>query len=148
MFSARTVIVQVLLVTAALLSGGTAFAQKLYRCGNNFSQTPCSGEATGKPLPSAANSVTVNADKGLNACTSAVLVNMDVPTTHRASIESAVRGKSASISYANQPVVARSYLVSVAIRDAVGSKVGAKAVNCYLSEDEQRVLKVEPSKGP
>ncbi len=133
-----------LLMLVASTCSTQAFAQKLYRCGNQFSQTPCSGEAVGKALPSAAITTSGDGKQGVTTCSKAFIQSLSLPDSHSAEVESATRGKAAAIEYANQPMVARTIDVSVSVRNGLGSKVGARNATCYLSEDEQRVLKFTP----
>lgn len=133
-------------VLTALTLSMPASAQKLYRCGNQFSQTPCSGEAVGQALPNGAIKATLGdgMQGGGATCGKALLKTLSLPDTHTAEIESATRGKAATIEFANQPIVARTFDVSIAMRNGLGSKVGTRSATCFVSEDEQRVLKLTP----
>ncbi len=131
------------LVLAALaLHSLPAAAQKLYRCGNSFSQTPCAADAISKPLPNDTVKGGGDTKQGHNACVEMMRKSLNLPDSHTVTIESAKRGKTETIQYAEQTLVARTYIVSAAIRNAMGNKTGEQTTMCYLSEDEQRVLKV------
>lgn len=133
-----------LLLSGALLLSTPAFGQKLYRCGNNFSQTPCSSDGTGKTLPNAAIATSTENKQGVSSCGKAMIKLLNLPDTHSADIEAATRGKTTTIEYAGQPMVARTVAISVSVRNALGTKLGLRSATCYLSEDEQRVLKLTP----
>ena len=51
----RTMHIKLFFVLAMLVThAGPAAAQKMYKCGSTFSQTPCSPDAATKSLPSGA----------------------------------------------------------------------------------------------
>jgi hypothetical protein len=99
-------------------------AQQMYRCGSTYSQTPCSPTAT------------------------ATRTRSDVPPDNAGGSQSgAACAASASraevIQYSGQPVVALRYDLSITTVSPAGVWLAARAYSCYLSEDQQRILKFE-----
>jgi len=125
-----------------LLLPGVCAAQQLYRCGSTFSQTPCATAASAVRVPSGAAPDAPPASQPKELCSAATVGVMQLPDANMARVESVVKGSSEAIQYAGQPMVARTYLVSVNVANACGMYAGAKVHTCYVSEDEQRVLKV------
>ena len=50
-----------------------------------------------------------------------------------------------TIEYANTPMVAKEYVVSVNAKNSYGAYIGAKPYFCYLNESESNVLAVSES---
>jgi hypothetical protein len=117
-------------------------AQSLYRCGNTYSQTPCAAAASAVRLSPGAAPETPAATQPRELCGAATVGVMQLPDANMARVESVVKGNSEAIEYAGKPMVARTYLVTVNVANAYGMYTGPKVHACYLSEDEQRVLKV------
>jgi hypothetical protein len=118
----------------------SASAQKLYRCGNTFSQTPCGADAAAVRVPGAAAPTTASGSPG-QVCAQQVVASLSA-NGGTARIDSVASAGTEVIQYANQPIAAHLYAVTLTRLDAKGREQGQVSVQCYLSEDDQRVLKV------
>jgi hypothetical protein len=118
------------------------FGQKLYRCGNSFSQTPCGADAVAVGKTKPASTSPVSTTQGAIVCAKAVQHKLDLPPGHTAAVEYSKRGPAETITYADQPIVTRTVNVTVVVRNAMGANVGQTNAMCNVSEDEQRVLKM------
>jgi hypothetical protein len=124
----------------ATLLPGLAGAQQLYRCGNTFSQTPCGSDAATVRVPGAAVPTS-----GGNAPGQACAQRVIAATTAQGGSARIVGVQTAGtevIQYAKQSMAAKLYAVQVARVDGQGRDLGQVTVQCYTSEDDQRVLKV------
>jgi hypothetical protein len=114
----------------------------MYRCGSTYSQTPCGPTATATRTPS-----DIPADKAAGsqgaACAAQAphLLNVPDPAALRVLYSSASRAE--VIQYSGQPVVALRYDLSISTVSPAGVWLAARAFSCYLSEDQQRILKFE-----
>jgi hypothetical protein len=131
--------IAVLLAAAAL----SASAQQMYRCGSTYSQTPCGPTATATRTPA-----DVPADKpdggaaGATCGTHAARL-LDLPDPAALRVVSTSPGRSEVIQYSGQPVVARRYELRVSMVSPAGVWLPARSYSCFLSEDQQRILKFE-----
>lgn len=141
MLNTRQFAKAVSLALLALAMSPLLAQSKLYRCGNNFSQTPCGSDAAVKPVPNPAVSVGGQATLGTQVCTLEILKSMASPPGFTATVVSAKRGPAETIKYADEALVTRTYDVTVAVHNPMGTMVGTQSMRCNLSEDEQRVLK-------
>jgi hypothetical protein len=131
------------LIAAALLTlltPSTASAQKLYRCGSNFSQVPCDKTTEGTPMANTAVPEARDAKKGVEACAQAAMSRL--PSDTLGTLESSKAGPAAVIQYHNQPMVTRIHHVTLMVRSTDGVRLGQRNFTCNLSEDEQRVLQI------
>jgi hypothetical protein len=131
------------LIAAALLmwlTPSTASAQKLYRCGSNFSQVPCDKTTEGTPMAAAATPVARDAKKGADVCAQAAMGQLGGDSV--GTLESSKAGPAAVIQYHNQPMVTRMQHVTLMVRSTDGVRLGQRNFTCNLSEDEQRVLQI------
>ncbi len=120
-----------------------ALAQPVYRCGNTYSQVPCNAEAKPVPITSAAAPDQPKAQYGAGLCAAhapALLRFPDPPSTR---INSVKKAPAELIQYAGQPIVARQYVMSINAKNRSGAYDGERPYVCFLSEDEQRILKIE-----
>jgi hypothetical protein len=124
-----------------LLTPSTASAQKLYRCGNNFSQVPCDKVTEGTPMAAAAApEATRDAKKGTDVCAQAAISQLG--SDQIGTLESSKAGPAAVIRYLDQPMVTRTQRVTLMVRTTDGVRLGQRGFTCNLSEDEQRVLQI------
>jgi len=115
-----------------------ASAQQLYRCGNTFSQKPCGTDATTVRVPGAAVPSTGGGSPG-QVCGQRVIASMSAQGGS-AQIDSVQTAGTEVIQYAKQSVAAHLYAVTLSRIDSQGRSLGQVTVQCYLSEDDQRVL--------
>jgi hypothetical protein len=116
-------------------------AQTLYRCGNTFSQVPCAADAASARV----SSHTPDARPGREVCTTEGVARLGLPDPEGVKIVSVQRGGAEVIQFAGKSLVARRYDLALNPRNAYGAYTGVQHYACYLSEDEQRVLKVDPA---
>lgn len=114
-----------------------AAAQTMYRCGNTFSQKPCGDNAAAVKVPGTEVSPATGTSAPEAVCTRAALGR----GRHR--IDSVESGGTDTLTYAGQTVAARLYRVGMTHLDEHGRTMGHSSAVCYLSEDGQRVLKLE-----
>ena len=121
-----------------------ALAQTTYRCGNTFSQVPCEKNATAMPIPMPSKSAPQppQGPKGRELCKAAVPRMLTLKDPYSAVVEVAETPRIAAITYANTPMMAKEYLVTVNAKNSYGGYVGAKPYFCYLSQNETNVLGV------
>jgi len=117
-----------------------ASAQQLYRCGNTFSQKPCGTDATTVRVPGAAVPTAGGGSPG-QVCGQRVIASMSAQGGS-AQIDSVQTAGTEVIQYAKQSVAAHLYAVTLSRIDSQGRSLGQVTVQCYLSEDDQRVLRV------
>lgn len=140
-----------------------AQAQKLYRCGNNFSQIPCGTQA--KPMyrcggaaseipcltegriteaqTKPANSERVEAMK--SACAAWLRTVPAWKDRDSLKIGNVVRGKHEVIDLHDVPVVVVSYLTTINGKNSYGAYVGERLAVCYANEHENKILKATTS---
>jgi len=127
-----------------LLLAGQAGAG-MYRCGNTFSDKPCSG-ASGKELKTYASGDTAGEGQSLLERGSKVCAD-DLPKRFSFMDPDSVKiravaggGKMEVIDYASQKITARAYQLMVNEKNEYGAYTGEKPYRCYTSEDGQRIL--------
>ncbi len=118
-----------------------ASAQQLYRCGNTFSQKPCGTDATTVRVPGAAVPTSGGGGSPGQVCGQRVIASMSAQGGS-AQIDSVQTAGTEVIQYAKQSVAAHLYAVTLSRIDSQGRSLGQVTVQCYLSEDDQRVLRV------
>jgi hypothetical protein len=119
----------------------SAVAQQLYRCGNTYSQTPCAIDAAPKKLPTVAAPDAPAGPQGKELCSSDGIKLLGLPDPETARIGTVVKGGSEVIQYAGKPTVARKYLMTVNAKNVYGGYEGDRVFQCFVSEDERRILK-------
>jgi hypothetical protein len=117
-----------------------ASAQQLYRCGNTFSQKPCGSDAAAVRVPGAAVPTSGSNAPG-QVCAKRVIATTTAQGGSARIVDTQTAGTEV-IQYAGQSMAARLYAVTVARTDAQGRDLGPVTIQCYASEDDQRVLKV------
>ncbi|MEP7296287.1 MAG: hypothetical protein ABI702_08865 [Burkholderiales bacterium] len=131
-------------IALALLLPTLAAAQPLYRCGNTFSQTPCSADAA--PVRARSNAVPDAAPgaAGAELCTVTARKELDIDDTGPIVIGSVVKAPAEVIQYADKPTATRAYVVNLKLKGAALAYDGPRSYACNLSEDERRVLRFRP----
>jgi hypothetical protein len=114
-----------------------AGAQAMYRCGNTFSQKPCGDNAAAVKVPG------TEVTSATGASTPDAVCSRAIHGGGRYRIDNVESGGTDTVAYAGQTVAAKLYRVSLTLLDENGRSMGRSAAVCYLSEDGQRVLKVE-----
>lgn len=122
-----------LMATLPSLAG----AQTMYRCGNTFSQKPCGDSAAAVKVPGTQVTAGAGTSAPDSVCSRAALGNGNYR------IDSLESGGTDTVTYAGQTVAAKLYRVNMTRLDEHGRSMGRTAAVCYLSEDGQRVLKIE-----
>lgn len=126
-----------------------ANAQPTYRCGNTYSQTPCSADAAPvaihRDVSTAPPGGTADAGggavpTGVELCKRAALAGLKDP--YSAVIESVTGPVGVAITIAKEPIEARRYTVWVNAKNSYGAYTGAKPHECFLSVDGRRLLQV------
>ena len=133
-------------LAAALIATTELQAQTLYRCGNEFSQKPCAASAV--PLKTRSDAVPDRPPTpyGVELCSSEAprLLNfLDPPSTRIASV---TPGGTEVIQYADKPTAAKKFVMRMSTKNAYGAYEGEATYQCFLSEDQQRVLKVSAAR--
>ena len=134
----------VLLALAAL--SASASAQKMYRCGSTYSQTPCGPAATVTHAPTDAAVDNAGVSQAGAACTAHAPRLLDVPDPAALRVLSTSAGRAEVIQYSGQAVVARRYELRISTVSPAGVWLAARTYSCFLSEDQQRILKFEVSR--
>jgi hypothetical protein len=135
-----------LFAISLLVASAAGAAQTMYRCGNTFSQTPCSGQAGSAPAP--------RADAGAPAAPGATARTRAAPCLAEAAQRVGVADAAAlrvgpitgprvqAIDVRGSKLVVRTYEFSALARNAYGGEAAGAAFTCHLSEDEQRVVQL------
>ncbi len=139
---------QQMIVLSLLFSAfGASHAQQLYKCGNTYSQTPCAPDAAPKRVFSGGSSASAVAagDKpsGLALCSAQAITRIDSPEPETAQVAPVGQRKTEVIQYANQPVVAVRYDLTVRAKTQYGVYGSPVGFACWLSEDQQRLLQLK-----
>ena len=133
------------ILIAILCQSGVSRAQKLYRCGNTFSQVPCEKGST-LPIISQTPVPSTPVLKGTSLCKLVVPQRLSLKDPYSAVVEVNDSPRAAVIQYAGQPMFSREYLVTVNAKNSYGAYVGAKLYYCYLSENETNVLHISETR--
>ena len=136
---------RLLLSIALLLPCGFAAAQQMYRCGNTFSQTPCGPDAAARTLPSASAPEGASGPSGYELCAVAARRLHGGPEPETARIERVGDRRSEVIQFSGQPLAAQRYDLSIDARTTNGVFSGPRLFGCWLSEDQRRVLQLQPA---
>lgn len=131
------------LLLGLLLALPTAQAQTIYRCGNTISQTPCGPDAQVRQLPSAGPKASAPAAlKGQALCTEFAIQHSATPDPASARVSLLQPRRAEVIRYADQPVTAYRYDLSIDVKTAQGLYIGPQRYSCWLSEDQLRLLQM------
>lgn len=118
-------------------------AQTVYRCGNTVSQTPCGPDAQVRQLPSAGPKASAPAAlKGQALCTEFAIQHSGTPDPASARVKLLQPRRAEVIRYADQPVAAYRYDLSVDVKTAHDLYIGPQRYSCWLSEDQARLLQM------
>ena len=120
-----------------------ATSQTLYRCGNQFSQTPCSKDAPAARLRSSAAPDRPETPGGKDLCIAQASKMLGFNEPQPEVFDSVSKMPAQVIQYAGTPIAAKSYWLQSRGRVHQGLMVPAISLECFLSDDEQRLLKLE-----
>ncbi|MCK6432426.1 MAG: hypothetical protein HUU30_12375 [Burkholderiaceae bacterium] len=130
-------------VVAVAIAVPVAWAQGgLYRCGNTYSQVPCSNDARTASVPTGAAPDPAPGLTGAEVCAAHALRALGTDSGLAGRLESSQRGPAEVIQYAGQPLATRTWRVTLAVRTVEGLAAGHRTFRCHLSEDERRVLRI------
>lgn len=133
----------VLVLACVSVWPGTLAAQTLYRCGNQYSQTPCAGDAKPARVPTGAAPDAAPGLHGKELCAVEAPKRLGFADADSVQISLVERGKAEVIQYADRPLAAHQYIVTLRAKNAYGTYGDVQTYRCFVSEDEHRVLKVE-----
>lgn len=131
------------LLLTAFAAGGVQ-AQALYRCGNTYSQVPCAPDAVPQKGRSDAPAEKSGGAQGYELCASHATTAVESPEPQSARVQQIGLRKAEVIQYADKPVAAHRYDLSVDAKTAYGVFSGPQPYSCWLSEDQRRVLQFAP----
>lgn len=123
-------------------------AQTLYRCGNEFSQTPCSKDAPAARIRSSAAPDRPATPAGKDLCIAHASKLLGFTEPQPELFDNVSKAPAQVIQYAGTPIAAKAYLLQTRGRVHQGLLVPALSLDCFLSDDEQRLLKLEQSTKP
>lgn len=128
---------------AAVLVAPAAVAQKLYRCGSTFSQTPCGSDAAEIHTPkfNAAGSAADTAGTG-KACAASLRAKGAFADPEAVRVDNVTAGTAKVIEYNYVQIIAREYGLTVSVKNKDGEYGDTRSFTCVTSEDGQRVLEV------
>ena len=127
--------------------GGTAHAQKLYQCGKTFSQTPCAIDAAERRLHTmGASDPALPAPKlkGFDLCAAAAAKATGTLEPESARAQARAPRKMEVIQYAGAALPAQRYELEVTAKNENGMYALTRAVTCWVSEDQSRILQFSP----
>jgi hypothetical protein len=126
-----------------LLTVLPASAQTLYRCGNEFSQTPCSKDAAASRLRSSAAPDRPATPSGKDLCIAQASKQLGFAEPQPELFDNVSKAPAQVIQYAGTPIAAKTYVLQSRGRVHQNMLVPALSLTCYLSDDEQRLLRLE-----
>ena len=135
-----------LLVAVCLaLVGAAAPAQQLYRCGNTYSQVPCAGDAEPKKMyrDNTPGGGAAASQAGKDLCRRQLPAAVGLADPYSVVFESVGDPKHDTIRIGAELVVAKRIDVALNAKNEFGAYTGVQVYRCYVSEDEQRLLKVQ-----
>lgn len=136
------------LLIALLAVAAPAAAQQLYRCGNTYSQTPCSAEARPARLFQGQAPEKAPGPTGFELCAAAAGAKVSAADPDGVRVQPLGPRVSEVIQFAGQPLSAHRYDLAVDTRTAYGGYAGPVAYSCWVSEDQARVLQFGLRKAP
>jgi hypothetical protein len=134
----------VVAITSMAVLPGVSSSQPLYRCGNKYSQTPCDSDAKPARILNGAAPDQAQGAYGKDLCISEAPQKLGFPDPESTRFLSVTKGPAEVIKYADQPIVAHKYLMTINTKNAYGAYAGEQSYVCFLTEDEHRVFKIEP----
>lgn len=143
MFQRHKLWVYVVTGLATMASPLPATSQTLYRCGNEFSQTPCSKDAPTTRMRSSAAPDRPETPAGKDLCVAQASKLLGFAEPQPDLFDSVNKMPAQVIQYAGTPIAAKKYLLQSRGRIHQGVLVPAISLDCLLSDDEQRLLKLE-----
>lgn len=129
-----------LLLLGLCAAASPAPAQQLYRCGNTYSQTPCSSEAKPARLFQGATPEKAPGLTGYELCAASAASRVATPEPESARIEPLGQRVSEAIQFAGKPLAAQRYDLTVDAKTSYGVYSGPVAYSCWVSEDQARIL--------
>jgi hypothetical protein len=126
-----------------LAASTTASAQKMYRCGNTFSQTPCASDARTVEVRKDSLATPPPGLRGQDLCRTDAAQQLRLPDPASTQIVSVVKQDAEALQVAGSPVFARKYTVVLNAKNTQGAYQGDTAYSCYLNETETRIIKFE-----
>jgi len=126
-----------------LLLAGVAQSQTVYRCGNQFSQTPCAADAQARPNAGVAPAVAASGPRGFALCTAEAMRRLQPPEPASTRVLQLGERRTEVIRYADRSLAAPRYELSADVKTAYGLYGGPLRFACWLSEDQARVLRFE-----
>ena len=145
MFHHQKLWVYVLAVLATTAPPLPTTAQTLYRCGNQFSQTPCSKDAPPARIRSSAAPDRPETPGGKDLCIAQASKMLGFTEPQPEVFDSVNKMPAQVIQYAGTPIAAKTYLLQSRGRVHQGLLVPELSLACFLSDDEQRLLQLEPA---
>jgi hypothetical protein len=123
-------------------------AQTMYRCGNTYSQTPCSADAkAAKVSPGEAPDKAARL-QGYELCAAAAPGKAATPEPESARVQPLGQRVSEVIQYAGQPLSTHRYDLTVDAKSQYGVYTGPVAYSCWVSEDQARILQFGRRRSP
>jgi hypothetical protein len=137
---------RVLGAVAAMLLATGAHAQKMYRCANVYSQTPC-GSADQKEVSTLRHETqaTPLADGAKAECQRQLLQQVKFNDPESVRIESVSRGQADVFTIKGLRIEGRPYQMMVNAKNSNGGYPGATPFQCIVSLDERKVLQITGS---
>jgi hypothetical protein len=142
-----------LLAACLLAACAAAGAQTMYRCGNTFSQTPCGSDAKSAAVPrSESGGVAGSGEAGAvkpraQPCLAELAQRVGVEGPGALKIGRMEGPKVEAIDVKGEKLVVRTYEFTALTRNAYGGQTPAATFTCHLSEDEQRVVRLNERAG-
>ena len=121
-----------------------SYAQKMYKCGNTYSQIPCDKTADSVKIFSDAKADPPPGLSGKELCRAMVPRAGNLKDPYSARVE-AVGGPSFEVvSLGNQPLMVKRYEVAMNAKNSYGAYTGIRVWTCYLTEDDNRLFRIDP----
>ncbi len=118
-------------------------AQQLYRCGNQYSQTPCDVNAAPSKISPGAAPDAAPVSRGKEVCITEGIGRLGFPDPESTRVRAVERSGTEVIQYAGKSVVAQRFNLVINTKNSTGGYTGDRVYPCYLSEDGARVLSME-----
>jgi hypothetical protein len=118
-----------------------AHAQQMYKCGNTYSQTPCSPEAKVTRLFQGDSPAKASKLQGYELCAAAAPGKTSSPEPESARVQPLGQRVSEVIQFSGQALSAHRYDLSVDSKTKFGVYSGPVAYSCWVSEDQARILR-------
>ena len=131
-------------LACALLLALPAAAQQLYRCGNEYSQTPCTPDAKGRKVFQDNASAKPPGTTGLELCSAKVVDSLVTPDPASARVQQVGDRRMEVIQHAGASLASHRYDLRASAKTEFGVFGAPAHFSCWLSEDQARVLRVAP----